>query len=141
MLICEDSGRTAISAAVPEGPCSGHKALPPTIVISPPPTEGFGSRVVAGERSDILRESSVKKAVPDLFIPSPNKKARRGKVAPLAKKGAVSKIKDAPPTKSLNNKAFLAFSPKNGLTIGERPFWLESNKVISWNLREFGQKT
>lgn len=52
MLIWSDFGAlSAISAMVPSGPESGRSADPSTMVISPPPFEGFGSWFNAAARS------------------------------------------------------------------------------------------
>src|SRR3989338_5912352 len=43
---------------VPIGPASARRALP-TIGVSPPPFAGFGSRLSAGERSNIVCELTI----------------------------------------------------------------------------------
>ena len=107
-----------MSAEVPEGPSWGTRAELSTTLMSPPPTDGLGSILVAGASSGRVwefRDSSDDASAWGIMLESREVMEKKPAEAAV---GARSP-QDDPPTKARHTRAFLSFTTSDCRAAGE----------------------
>ena len=114
-----------MSARVPEGPSWGTSAELSTMLMSPPPTDGVGSILVAGAKSCRVWEFW---GLDSAFAwgMTPDRKEEMEKKPAEAAVGAKSP-QDDPPARARHTKAFLSFTASDCRAAGEGMGFLGNN--------------